>query len=76
MCHFVKEADDIGILEELLKNSERNPAKSKDEIVYKPTYFVTKQFFFILSNWHNSDVINGLFNAFGLKKDICIATPK
>ena len=34
MCHFVREADDG----ELLKNSERNPAKSKAEIVYKPAY--------------------------------------
>ena len=38
MCHFVKKADDIGIFEKLLKNSERNPAKSKAEIVYKQTY--------------------------------------
>ena len=36
MCHFVREVDDSGILEELLKYSERNLAKSKTEIVYKP----------------------------------------
>ena len=38
MCHFVREADDSGIFEELLKNSERNLAKSKPEKVYKPAY--------------------------------------
>jgi hypothetical protein len=35
---FVREADGSGILEELLKNSERNLAKSKVEIVSKPDY--------------------------------------
>ena len=34
----VREADDSGIVEDLLKNSERNPSKSKTEIVYKPAY--------------------------------------
>ena len=38
MCRFVRETDDSGILEILHMNSERNPAKSKAEIVYKPTY--------------------------------------
>ena len=38
MCHFVREADDSSILEELLKNSERNPAKSKAKIFYKTAY--------------------------------------
>ena len=38
MCHFVREADGSGILEELLKNSEKNPAKSKAEIAYKLAY--------------------------------------
>jgi hypothetical protein len=38
MCHFVREGDDSGVLEELLKNSERNPAKSKGQIVYKWAY--------------------------------------
>ena len=38
MFHFVREADDSGILEELLKNSERNQAKSKAEIADKPAY--------------------------------------
>ena len=32
------QADDSGILEELLKNSERNQAKSKAGIVDKPAY--------------------------------------
>ena len=38
MWHFVRESDDSGIFEELLKNSERNPAKSKAEIVHKLAY--------------------------------------
>ena len=38
MCHFVREAHNNGILGELRKNFERNPAKSKAEIVYKPAY--------------------------------------
>ena len=38
MCHFVREADDSGIFDELVKNSERNLAKSKAEIVCKPAY--------------------------------------
>ena len=38
MCHFVREPDDSTILEDLLKNSERNLTKSKAEIVYKPAY--------------------------------------
>ena len=38
MCHFVREADDSGIFEEFLKNSERNLAKSKPEIAYEPAY--------------------------------------
>ena len=38
MCHFVREADDSGILEAQRKNSERNPAKSKAKIVHKPDY--------------------------------------
>ena len=38
MFHFVREADDSAILEELLNNSESNPAKSKAETVYKPAY--------------------------------------
>ena len=37
MCHFVRDGDDSGILEELLKNSKINQAKSKVEIV-SPTY--------------------------------------
>jgi hypothetical protein len=36
--HFFREADHSGILEELLKNSERNPAKSNAEIDYKPAH--------------------------------------
>ena len=36
MCHFVRETDDSSILEDFLKNSERNPAKSKADTVYKP----------------------------------------
>ena len=38
MCHFVREADDSCILDELLKNSKRNLEKSKAEIAYKPAY--------------------------------------
>ena len=38
MFHFVREADDSDILEELLNNSESNPTKSKAETVYKPAY--------------------------------------
>ena len=42
MCHFVREADDSGILEALRKNSERNPAKSKGETVQGPfKYYVS-----------------------------------
>ena len=36
MSHFFREADDSGIFEELLKNSERNTTRSKAGIVYKP----------------------------------------
>ena len=38
MCHFVREAHNNGILGELLKNFEKNPAKSKFEIVYQPAF--------------------------------------
>ena len=38
MFHFVREADDSDSLEELLNNSESNPAKSKADTVYKPAY--------------------------------------
>jgi hypothetical protein len=38
MSHFVREADDSGILEELIKYSESNPAKSKAEVFCKPAY--------------------------------------
>ena len=38
MCHFVREAGGRGILEDLLKNSERNLTKLKAEMVYKPAY--------------------------------------
>jgi hypothetical protein len=31
--HFVREADDSGILEELLKNSEKNLAKSEADFI-------------------------------------------
>ena len=36
MCHFAREADGKGILEDLLKNSKRNLTKSQAEMVYKP----------------------------------------
>ena len=38
MCHFAREADDSGIFEEFLKNSERNLAKPKPEIAYELAY--------------------------------------
>ena len=36
MRHFVRETNDSSILEDFFKNFERNPAKSKADIVYKP----------------------------------------
>jgi Tfp pilus assembly protein PilP len=38
MCPFVRVADDISILEELLKNSEKIWKNKKAEIAYKPVY--------------------------------------
>ena len=53
MRHFVRETNDSSILEDFFKNFERNPAKSKADIVYKPADN---------SNWYQTKVaINILF---------------